>query len=154
MYLDMLCLMKTHYPMCFQVNLRLKLMSHHILLHLLNHSLNYRYMIIIIRRKYKLMRLKWIRLQFQIQDKLSGEKQVARASPFNCGLLNPNFSMTNCAVNRDTNSMKRKKQEGRRRSRKEEEEMKKQSKKNQNRIVLYFQSVKTCLFTSVYIYTQ
>ena len=53
-YPDMLCLMKTHYPMCIQSNLRPTLMSHHLLL-LLNLSLNYRHMIIMIQGKYRML---------------------------------------------------------------------------------------------------
>ena len=54
-YPDMLCLMKTHYLMCLQSNIKLTLMSHLTLLLLLNLSLNCRHPIIMIKGKYRLL---------------------------------------------------------------------------------------------------
>ena len=54
-YPDMLCLMKTHYFMCLQSNIKRTLMRHLTLLLLLNLSLNCRHPIIMIQGKYMLL---------------------------------------------------------------------------------------------------
>ena len=54
-YPDMLCLIKTHYLMCLQRNIKLTLMSHLTMLFLLNLSLNRRHPIIMIQENYKLL---------------------------------------------------------------------------------------------------
>lgn len=53
---DMLSLLKTHYFLCLQV----KLMSHLIWLRSLNFSSNYKYVMILIKGKYSLLKHKLV----------------------------------------------------------------------------------------------